>query len=75
MTSVSRNMHMEAVTTLEVVRLLGILSMAPQVLGLSKNPIRGQKDSWFRILNSNLNKNISLPVMCLCEGSRAQPVW
>jgi hypothetical protein len=42
----SKNHALEVAATSEVVRLLEILPTAPQILGLSENPITGQKDSW-----------------------------
>jgi hypothetical protein len=47
----SSNLHLEAMTTLEVARLLEILSTAPQVLGLSENCVIGQNHSWLIILS------------------------
>jgi hypothetical protein len=43
--TVSSNLHLEAAATLEVARLLEILSMEPQMLVLHENPIKGHNHS------------------------------
>jgi hypothetical protein len=45
MISVSRNLHLETMAMSEVARLMEIIATMPHVLDLSKNPVRGQKDS------------------------------